>query len=45
MVSAFKSRDGDYWDAEMVGDGREGDVFGLSGRPEVAVVVDRVGAG
>jgi integrase len=44
LVSAFESRDGDDRDAEMSGDGGQGDVFGLSGRPQVAVVVDRSGS-
>jgi len=42
LVSAFESRDGDERDAEMGGDGGQGEVFGLSGRPQVAVFVDRV---
>ena len=45
LVSAFEPRDGDEGDAEMSGDGGQGDVFGLSGRPQVAVVVDRGGPG
>ena len=39
-MSAFEPRDGDNRDAEVVGDGGQGEVFGLPGRPEVAVVVD-----
>jgi hypothetical protein len=45
LVSAFEPRDGDEWDAKLVGDGGQGDVFGLPGRSEVAVVVDRTGPG
>jgi hypothetical protein len=45
LASAFEPRDGDYRDAEMGGDGGQGEVFGLSGSPQVAVVVDRSGSG
>jgi hypothetical protein len=45
LVAAFEPRDGDHWDAEMSRDGGQGDVFSLSGRPKVAVVVDRGGSG
>ena len=45
LVSAFEPRDGDYWNAEMVGDGGQGEVSGLPSRPQVAVVVDRGGSG
>ena len=40
LVSAFEPRDGDDWDAEMGGDGGQGEVFGLSGRPQVSVVIE-----
>ena len=40
LVSAFEPRDGDYRDAEVVGDDGEGDVLGLPGGPQVGVVVD-----
>jgi hypothetical protein len=43
FVSAFKPRDD--WNTEMSGDGGQGDVFGLPGRPEVGVVVDQMGPG
>jgi hypothetical protein len=36
LVSAFESGDGDDRDAEMSGDGGQGDVFGLPGGPQVA---------
>lgn len=45
LVSAFEARDGDERDAEVVGDGGEGEVFGLSGGPQVTVVVDGSGPG
>jgi Phage integrase family len=45
LVSAFEPRDGDYWDGEMGGDGGQGEVFGLPGGPQVAVVVNRAGSG
>jgi hypothetical protein len=45
LVSAFEPRHGDEWDPEMSGDGARGDVLGLSGRPQLAVVVDRGGSG
>jgi hypothetical protein len=45
LFSAFESGDGDYRDAEVVGDHGEGDVLGLPGRPKVGVVVDRTGPG
>jgi len=45
LVSAFQARDGDERDAEMVGDVGEGEVFGLSGGPQIAVVVDGAGPG
>jgi transposase InsO family protein len=41
LVSAFEPRDGDQWDAEMGGDGGQGEVFGLSGSPQIAVVASR----
>lgn len=44
LVSAFEPRDGDDWDAEMRGDGGQGDVFGLSSGPQVTVVVDQDGS-
>ena len=40
-MSAFEPRDGDQWDAEMGGDGGQGEVFGLSGSPQIAVVASR----
>jgi hypothetical protein len=45
LVAAFEPRDGDYRDAEMVGDGGWGEAFGLPGRPQVAVVVNGAGPG
>jgi hypothetical protein len=45
LVSAFQARDGDERDAEMVGDVGEGEVFGLPGGPQIAVVVDGAGPG
>ena len=44
LVSGFESRDGDDRDAQMSGDGGQGEVFGLPGRPQVTVVVDRSGS-
>jgi hypothetical protein len=45
LFSAFESGDGDYRDAEVVGDHGEGDVLGLAGRPKIGVVVDWIGPG
>ena len=33
LVSAFEPRDGDYRNAEVLGDGGQGEAFGLPGRP------------
>jgi hypothetical protein len=45
LVSTFELRDGDDRDGEMTSDGGKVEVFGLPGRLEVPVVVDRVGTG